>query len=306
MEKPQKYYNMQIDKENKIADVTIFGDITSWPWLESDVSNYKLSKRLEELKGVEQINVHINSYGGEVAEGWAIYNSLINHPAKVTTIVDGFACSIASVIFMAGKERIMNDASILMIHNVLSYVCGNFNDMRKQADDLEKLNNLSKKTYLRYINISDEELQKMMDEETFLTPEECVKMGFATEIKKEEQKKYSQSARKSLLNKLFCYNSQSQIVIKNEEGDDDMKKYECEECGYIHERELPEYFVCPECGASKDSFIEIDNSEALKDDDSTNDNKTSDEDNNQDENNDNANQKAYHFFNSIANERREN
>lgn len=304
MEKPQKYYNMQIDKENKIADVTIFGDITSWPWLESDVSSYKLSKRLEELKGVEQINVHINSYGGEVAEGWAIYNSLINHPAKVTTIADGFACSIASVIFMAGERRIMNDASVLMIHNVLSYVCGNFNDMRKQADDLEKLNNLSKKSYLRYVNISDDELQKMMDEETFITPEECVKMGFATEIKKEEQKKYSQSARKNLMNKLFCHNSQSQIAIKNEEGDDDMKKYECEECGYIREGELPEYFVCPECGASKDSFVEIDNSEASKDDDSTNDNETSNEDNNQDENNDNANQKAYHFFNSIANERR--
>ena len=121
MERPQKYYNMQIDKENKIADVTIFGDITSWPWLESDVSSYKLSKRLEELKGVEQINVHINSYGGEVAEGWAIYNSLINHPAKVTTIAEGFACSIASVIFMAGEKRIMNDASVLMIHNVLTY-----------------------------------------------------------------------------------------------------------------------------------------------------------------------------------------
>lgn len=306
MERPQKYYNMQIDKENKIADVTIFGEITSWPWLESDVSSYKLSKRLEELKGVEQINVHINSYGGEVAEGWAIYNSLINHPAKITTIVEGFACSIASVIFMAGEKRIMNDASVLMIHNVLSYVCGNFNDMRKQADDLEKLNNLSKKTYLKYISISDEELQKMMNEETLLTPEECVQMGFATEIKKEEQKKYSQSARRTLMKKIFSNNSQSQTIVKNEESSDDMKKYECEECGYVHEGELPEYFVCPECGASKDSFIEMDTTEVSEDNNLTNDNENSNEDNNQDENDDNANQKAYHFFNSIANERGEN
>lgn len=304
MNKPQKYYNMQIDKDNKIADVTIFGDITSWPWLESDVSSYKLSKRLEELKGVEQINIHINSYGGEVAEGWAIYNALINHPANVTTIVDGFACSIASVIFMAGKERIMNETSVLMIHNVLSYVCGNANDMRKQADDLEKLNNLSKKAYLKYINIEDEKLQKMMNEETFIVPDECIKMGFATEIKNETQKKYSQSARKVVLQKLL----NKSISNSNEDGGDDMVKYECQECGYIHDGELPEYFICPECGANKDAFIETENTgddiENDVDEQEEQEVQEPTEENEDEKQNDDINQKNYRFFNALAHEGR--
>lgn len=198
-----KYYNLTINDDNKTADINIFGDITSFPWIESDVSNYNLSKKLEELKDIENINVFINSYGGEVAEGWAIYNSLKNHKAKVKTIVNGFACSIASVIFMAGDERIMNETSCLMIHNVLCYAEGNFNELRKQADILEKMNNLSKKTYLEHINISSEELQKMMDEETFLSPDECVKMGFATKIYSSESTKAHQSAKKIILEKLF-------------------------------------------------------------------------------------------------------
>lgn len=298
-EQLKKYYTMQIDKESKTADITIFGDITSWPWLESDVSSYKLSKRLEELKDVENIIVHINSYGGEVAEGWAIYNSLVNHSAKVTTIAEGFACSIASVIFMAGEERIVNNVSALMIHNVLSFASGNANELRKTADDLEKLNNLSKKAYLKYINISDEELQKLMDAETFLTPEECLEMGFATSIKNEVVSKPAQSARKSIMKKIFLNeaNSTSDVQEESEGGEDEMKKYKCEECGYIHEGELPEYFVCPECGASKDSFVEVSDEEEPPGEEGSEEEEPTTEDT--------ANQKAYHFFNAIANERGE-
>lgn len=295
-EEMKKYYTMEVDKKKKSADITIFGDITSWPWLESDVSSYKLSKRLEELEDVEQITVHINSYGGEVAEGWAIYNSLMNHPAKVTTIAEGFACSIASVIFMAGEERIVNNVSALMIHNVLSFASGNANELRKTADDLEKLNTLSKKAYLKYINISDEELQKMMDAETFLTPEECLEMGFATSIKNGVVSKPAQSARKTIMKKIFSNESESTSDEQTEGSEEELKEYKCEECGYIHEGELPEYFVCPECGASKDSFIEVSEDESEETEDSGTSEETTEEE---------ANQKAYHFFNAIANERGE-
>ena len=96
----KKYYSLA--KNGDAIDVYIYGDITSWPWDESDVSSYGLAKELE-LTEAEQINCYINSYGGEVAEGLAIYNQLKRHPAKVTTICDGFACSAASVIFMAGE-----------------------------------------------------------------------------------------------------------------------------------------------------------------------------------------------------------
>ena len=112
----KKYYSLV--QENNEATINIYGDITSWEWYPGDVSSYTLSKHLETIEA-DTINVYINSYGGEVAEGLAIYNSLKRHKAKVKTYCDGFACSIASVIFMAGDERIMSTASLLMIHNVL-------------------------------------------------------------------------------------------------------------------------------------------------------------------------------------------
>ena len=79
----KKYFSLVMNEETKEADINISGDITSWEWFESDVSNYTLSKQLEQMGDVKQINVHINSYGGEVAEGLAIYNALKNHKAKV-------------------------------------------------------------------------------------------------------------------------------------------------------------------------------------------------------------------------------
>ena len=71
----KRYYSLY--QENKTADIYIYGDITSWPWIESDVSSYTLSKELQELdESIENINIYINSYGGEVGEGLAIYNAL--------------------------------------------------------------------------------------------------------------------------------------------------------------------------------------------------------------------------------------
>ncbi|HZK26517.1 MAG TPA: Clp protease ClpP, partial [Thermoclostridium sp.] len=102
----KRYYSFYQNAENKTADIYIYGDITSWPWYEDEVSSYTLAKELQELDdNVENINVFINSYGGEVAEGLAIYNALKRHKATVTTYADGFACSIASVIFSAGDKR---------------------------------------------------------------------------------------------------------------------------------------------------------------------------------------------------------
>ena len=195
-----KYYALEV--KDKEADVYIFGDITSWEWFENDVSSYTLSKELQELdKDIEVINVHINSYGGEVAEGLAIYNMLRNHKAKVRTIIDGFACSIASVIFMAGDERIMNAASLLMVHNAWMYTAGNATQLRKDADDLEKITQASIEAYKSRVSISEDEIKKLLDEETWILPSEALEMGFATSIVSESKtEKAAASARKALFN----------------------------------------------------------------------------------------------------------
>lgn len=197
----KRYYSLY--QNGDTADIYIYGDITSWPWLESDVSSYNLSKELQELEDVENINVYINSYGGEVGEGMAIYNALKRHKAKVTTIVDGFACSISSVIFAAGDERIMSNTSLLMIHNAWTYAAGDSNELKKKAEDLEKVTQLSINAYMNIVNIEEEELKEMMSTDTWINVDEALEMGFATKsIEAEEKEVATQSIRKQLLQKI--------------------------------------------------------------------------------------------------------
>lgn len=196
----KKYYALV--QNGSTADIYIYGDITSFPWDETDVSSYGLAKELESLV-VEQINCYINSYGGEVAEGLAIYNQLKRNQAKVTTICDGFACSAASVIFMAGDERIMGDASLLMVHNAWSYASGNSEELRKQADDLDIITKASINAYLSCINIDEAALKKLLDEETWILPADALAMGFATKVTKEETGlQANQSIKKKVAEKL--------------------------------------------------------------------------------------------------------
>lgn len=198
----KKYYSMV--SENGEANINIYGDITSWEWLESDVSSYTLSKELDSLgDGINTINVYINSYGGEVAEGLAIYNSLKRHKAKIKTYCDGFAASIASVIFMAGDERIMSNASLLFIHNAWTYAGGNANELRKTADDLETMTQASINAYMNHVNITEEELKEMLDAETWITPQDALTMGFATSIINDSTNKNpNQSIKKQVMKQL--------------------------------------------------------------------------------------------------------
>lgn len=213
----KKYF--QLTKSKNEADIHIYGDITSWQCNESDVSSYTLSKEIEVLEGIDAINVHINSYGGEVAEGLAIYNSLKKHNAKIKTICDGFACSAASVIFMAGDERVMSTVSLLMIHNAWAYTGGNANQLRKQADDLDKITQASINAYMQEVNINEDELKQLLDDETWLTPQEALEMGFITTIINEkDSNKASQSVKKSLMD-----------MIVNSKKEDDKKDNTTEE-----------------------------------------------------------------------------
>lgn len=180
MGKPNKFY--QLEQSGSDVDITIYGDITSYAWPElGEMSAYTLSKQIENLNA-ENINVNINSYGGEVAEGLAIYNALRRHKAHVTTRVDGFACSIASVIFMAGDERMMNDASLLMIHNAWQTVQGNSDELRKAADDLDIITDASVRAYMSAVTISERKVRELMAAETWISPADAVKWGFATSI----------------------------------------------------------------------------------------------------------------------------
>lgn len=213
-----KYFSME--KVNQTATINIYGDITSWAWEElGEMSSNILSKQLEALGDVEEIHVFINSYGGEVAEGLAIYNALRRHKAKVTTYCDGFACSIASVIFMAGNERVMNESSLLMIHNAWTWAQGNAEELRKQADDLEKITQASVEAYKAHSSLSEEEIKALMDAETWILPSEALEYGFATKIDKTENQKASQSAFKQLMDIIKAHQEVEQAEDDEEPTD---------------------------------------------------------------------------------------
>lgn len=208
----KKYYDLVTTGQN--AEICIYGDITSFPWKEGDASSAGMVQAIKALpENISNINIRINSYGGEVAEGLAIYNTLKTCGKYVTTMIDGFACSAASMIFMAGTERIINNSSLLMIHNALTYTVGNAEQLRKEADDLEKINEQIIKTYMEYVNITIDEVKKMMDDETWITPEEALEKGFASEIGNvPESENVMNSARKLIFNSLV----QKQPLNKNE------------------------------------------------------------------------------------------
>ena len=195
----------QLAVQDKEAVLYIYGDIVTedLKWFESDVSGHELVQQLDQLD-VDLINVYINSYGGFVSEAWAIHNALKRHKAKIKTVCEGFACSAASLIFMAGDERIMLDTSALWIHNVQTFVAGDYKKLQSEAEGAKKLNELGMQIYLEHVNLSKEELAAMMDKETWISPTEALEWGFATAIQSGgENKKPTQSARKHLFDMIF-------------------------------------------------------------------------------------------------------
>lgn len=290
----RKYYSLE--KNDKQAEVMIYGDVTSFPLLESDVTSYNLSKQLQELD-VDEITVGINSYGGEVAEGLAIYNALKKHKAKVTTRVDGFACSIASVIFAAGDNRVMNDSSLLMIHNAWTGAWGDAKELRKAADDLDKINDASVKAYLSVASIEEEELRAIMDEETWLSPEEAKGMGLATAVLKDETDKPSQNVRRKVFEMLRnpYMAEDEEIQVEDPENEEEMPENASEE------PETDE--ISPETDENGEDSPETDEEtpESAENDEETGENED-DLDENAPENpeTDKENARQYAFFKAIA------
>ena len=194
---PKVPMQLLVETKEHRADLHISGDITRgfrfWGMNlkeETDVDYNDVAEALADLpEDVTEIAVHINSYGGEVAEGVAIYNALRANPARVTTVCEGFACSIASVVFMAGDERIMRDSSLLMLHNASMPAHGDANTHRKAADDLDVITELSKTAYLNHATdaLTREKLTEIMDEETWVTPEQALEWGLATEVDRPDE-----------------------------------------------------------------------------------------------------------------------
>lgn len=169
---------------DKQADMFIGGEIVTDEWDDSDTSASGFRDALQSVGDVKTINLHINSPGGSVFEGIAIYNMLKQHQATINVYVDGLAASIASVVAMAGNRIYMPQNAMLMIHNPWTMAVGNATELRKQADVLDQIAKSSITTYLSKAGdkLDEETLKQMMDEETWLTAEEALEYGLADNV----------------------------------------------------------------------------------------------------------------------------
>ena len=179
---------MQTSAYGKSGDIFIYGEITKYAWEEYGEKSAKIfQQELEELGEVELINLYVNSPGGSVFEGIAIHNMLKRHPARIIAHVDALAASIASVIIMAADEIRMPGNSMLMIHNAWTFAIGNSAELRKQADDLDRINQSSIQSYLAKAGdkLDEDKLKEMLDAETWLSADEALSYGLCDVVEED-------------------------------------------------------------------------------------------------------------------------
>lgn len=158
--------------------ITMFEVIGEDWWTGGGVTAKRVSAALRSI-GERDVTVKINSPGGDMFEGIAIYNLLRAHPAKVTVEVLGWAASAASIIAMAGDEIRMGLGTFMMVHNAWGVVIGNRHDMREAADLFDGFDGAIVDIYEARTGMKRAEIVKLMDAETFMGPSEAVKHGFA-------------------------------------------------------------------------------------------------------------------------------
>lgn len=188
-----KPYNIVIDEENNSASIDMYGEVVErrpvdfWTGKPVQGNFIALDEFLSDLDGLKtknNITVHINSVGGDLYSGVAIYNRLKNLPGKITTINDGLAASAGSVIFMAGSSRKMNAGSNIMLHQAMGFLYGyyNNNDLKDVAKQLTAANKAGINIYAEATGLDPEAIKTQVDRETWLTGREAVEAGYATEL----------------------------------------------------------------------------------------------------------------------------
>ncbi|GFM89353.1 ATP-dependent Clp protease proteolytic subunit [Pseudomonas cichorii] len=158
--------------------ITIYGLIGEG-WYDEGVTVKRIDAALRAI-GDKPVTVYINSPGGDMFEGIAIYNRLREHSQSVTTKVLGLAASAASVIYLAGEQRQVASSAFLMIHNCWTYTVGNRHVLRDIADDMEEFDSAMAELYAETSGQGIEDMAALMDDETFIRGKRAVELGLAT------------------------------------------------------------------------------------------------------------------------------
>lgn len=169
---------------NGSGEILLYGPIaSSRSWFNDTVTPQEFARDLESLNG-KDVTVHINSGGGDVFAAHAIHNQLVAYKGRVTVIIDGLAASAATIVAMAGQKIIMPSNSMMMIHNPAIGMDDYYTaeDLQKYVDALTAIKGSIVAAYKKRCKLSSEELEILMDAETWMGAQECLDKGFADEI----------------------------------------------------------------------------------------------------------------------------
>lgn len=165
----------------------LYGEISSTTWFGDELTPKQFKADLDALGDIDTLKVYINSGGGDVFAGWNIINILQRHKATKIGYCDGLAASIAFDIYQSMDKRIAMKNSMLMTHNCWTITMGNRHDLRKQADEMEKIDGMLAETTAKKSGKTVEEIIAIQDAETWYTAQEAVDEGFADELEEGKQ-----------------------------------------------------------------------------------------------------------------------
>lgn len=181
----KKFWNFS--KKDKVGELYLYGEISSTTWFGDELTPKQFKADLDALGDIDTLKVYINSGGGDVFAGWNIINILQRHKATKIGYCDGLAASIAFDIYQSMDKRIAMKNSMLMTHNCWTITMGNRHDLRKQADEMEKIDGMLAETTAKKSGKTVEEIIAIQDAETWYTAQEAVDEGFADELEEGKQ-----------------------------------------------------------------------------------------------------------------------
>lgn len=161
------------------GEIYLYGDIGGGGWFSSGISADQFRRDLKALGDVKTIDLRINSDGGDVFDGQAMYSLLVAHPAQITVHVDGLAASAASFVAMAGNNIRIAEGAFMMIHDAWGLGVGNAADLRKTADLLDAVTGVIADVYAARTGRDVAGIRELMAAETWMNGAEAVKAGFA-------------------------------------------------------------------------------------------------------------------------------
>ena len=222
---------LTVTNKDKIGEIFVYGEITEEKWYDEDVTPSTVKDVIHSLKKTESINMYVNSPGGGVFAGMAIYNMLSRIPQHITAYVDGLSASIASVITLVADTIYIPDTAMMMVHNPAGFAMGEADEMRKTADLLDKVKETILSVYNKQTKLSNKKLAKMMDDETWMIGQEAVDLGFADALdSRQTDAKMSSNSNSVIINGLnvdinkFKSFPAERIAIRNRQKDDILER----------------------------------------------------------------------------------